>query len=76
MWRYLEGFRHNALHFSCNTAKQRVENLESRNFSAQHRMENLGVALLCPFMPQQFPQTNKTNSSALKRIKMSTVWYS
>ena len=59
MWRYLEGFRHIALPFSYYTAKQNVENLESRNFSAQLRMENLGVALLCPFMPQQFPQTNK-----------------
>ena len=59
MWRYLEEFRHIALPFSYDTAKQNVENLESRNFSAQLRMENLGVALLCPFMPQQFPQTNK-----------------
>ena len=59
MWRYLRGFRHIALPFSYNTAKQRVENLENSIFSAQLRMENSGVALLCPLCRNNFLKLTK-----------------
>ena len=75
MWRYSAGFHHNELSFSHNTAKQRIQNLESRKISWLSLKWKLMLLRLCPFMLQHFLQSSK-EFFCIEKIKMSTVWYS